>query len=375
MSKRGRSGDPSSAPSKSSRPRRGLAGAKDALEVKRNDWGLSQQQVDTAAGVIFLDKATSLIQSDELRLFLYAKGILFEKISLVRIAEYNNLLDPHASGLANPFVEKLEKGRARLSRIVQAGEDSEDFQDGQQTMFETFIQAHGEWAPGNSFVVFRDHASLSGKAHALVERVQLSGLCYMHAPVVLQHYLVAMQRDDHVPMLDMGLYLRRFMNSDGLTRHIWDNRGGDSKDFLENILLPDPEPVFFSPAATADLRAAMNLYGPGLVQGFKVEAAFANSSNWQYLGARVGPSTGLHAMVLVGHRKEGNFDRYLLQNWWKNKPFVEVDAQYLESCGAIIHFVKTPQPDMGAFPVNLHDHVECELLDAPETFAPEMNDK
>jgi hypothetical protein len=160
-----------------------------------------------------------------------------------------------------------------------------------------------------------------------------------------------------------------------LIRHIWDNEGGDSRAFLEKILLPDPEPVLSSCDAMANLRAAMNLYGPGLVQGFKVEASFADSSNWQHLGVRAGPSTGLHAMVLVGHRKEGNSDRYLLQNWWKSKPFVEVDSQYLESCGVVIHFVKTPQPDMGAFPVNAHDHVECELLDAPETFAPEMNHK
>ena len=42
-------------------------------------------------------------------------------------------------------------------------------------------------------------------------------------------------------------------------------------------------------------------------------------------------STGLHAMVLVGVRKNGNGPRYLLQNWWSKKPFVEVDADYLKS--------------------------------------------
>jgi hypothetical protein len=54
---------------------------------------------------------------------------------------------------------------------------------------------------------------------------------------------------------------------------------------------------------------------PRLVQGFKVEAAFVNSSNWQHVGVRQGSSTGIHAMVLVGHRKDGSGDRYLLQNW------------------------------------------------------------
>jgi len=34
-------------------------------------------------------------------------------------------------------------------------------------------------------------------------------------------------------------------------------------------------------------------------------------------------------MVLVGARKEGESIRYLFQNWWKKKPFVEVDVEYL----------------------------------------------
>jgi hypothetical protein len=28
----------------------------------------------------------------------------------------------------------------------------------------------------------------------------------------------------------------------------------------------------------------------------------------------------------------------LLQNWWKSKPFVEVSAEYLAECNAIIDF-------------------------------------
>jgi hypothetical protein len=54
------------------------------------------------------------------------------------------------------------------------------------------------------------------------------------------------------------------------------------------------------------------------------------------------------------------------------KPFVEVDAAYLKACDAIIHFVETPQTQIGKFSTNLHDHVECEMLDSPENFAPEM---
>jgi hypothetical protein len=336
------------------------------LDEKRNDWGLGQEQVERAVDIIVLDNIHS---HHPLRLFLYAKGILFDDSSSVRIAKYENLLNPDASHLSKSIIEKLERARERLVRIVEFGEKGKV---GKLTIFEEFVSDHPEWSSANSFVLFRDHALFSGKKHAYVERIQMrSGLCYMNAPVVMQHYLVTMQRNDHVPMLDMGLYLCQVMNSDDLFMRIWDNRGGDSKAFLEHILIQEPEPVFSSHNCEDDLASLMDRYGPGLVQGFKVEDEFCNSIQWQHLGARGGPSTGLHAMVLVGHRKEGDDNRYLLQNWWKSKPFVEVDAKYLKTCGAIIHFVETPQYEMGSFPINLHDHVECDFLDAPETFSQE----
>jgi hypothetical protein len=76
--------------------------------------------------------------------------------------------------------------------------------------------------------------------------------------------------------------------------------------------------------------------------------------------------------VLVGHRvADDGSNRLLLQNWWKDKPFVEVDAHYLNSCRAVIHAVETPQPTLGHYPTNSYPHVEAEFLDAGENFAPE----
>ena len=51
----------------------------------------------------------------------------------------------------------------------------------------------------------------------------------------------------------------------------------------------------------------------------------------------------MHAMVLVGARKEGGKHYFLLQNWWKQKQFVEVDVDCLKSRGATVYFVETPQ--------------------------------
>lgn len=48
-------------------------------------------------------------------------------------------------------------------------------------------------------------------------------------------------------------------------------------------------------------------------------------------------------MVLIGFRKDADRNYFLLQNWWKNKQFIEVDSEYLHSCEAIVHFVTTAQ--------------------------------
>jgi hypothetical protein len=169
----------------------------------------------------------------------------------------------------------------------------------------------------------------------------------------------------------MAVYLKKHMSAEALESHIWLNKGGDSHAFLKKILVQDPVPVFTSHSADYDLESSLLQYGPGLVSGFNVQKRF-NSRTWKHIGTHKIGSTGLHAMVLVGFRKQGNDIRYLLQNWWKKKPFIEVDADYLESCGAIAHFVKTAQDRMGEFPTNSHDHVECEMLDAEETIDPEM---
>lgn len=349
----------------------------DALYSSKNVWGLLDEDITRTINVILADGCASKVLKDSLRLFLYAKGILFDKLPIDRIRQFNALLDPNSSGTTSlRMLDKLHKARARLYRIVCEDEESSDIAE-RLSMFEAFTLVHSEWSSSDtSYVLFRDHPQLRGKPHALVERVQWSGLCYMHAPVVLQHYLVSMTSDGPIPMLDMALYIRQHMNSYLLTSYIWEDIGGMSFDFLHQILMPDPEPLFRHDLARHGLRDSREQLGPGLVYQFEVEPAFMNTSIWQHLNrrARRVPEERIrrHAMVLIGHRQVDGTDRYLLQNWWKSKPFVEVDASYLESCNAHIVFVKTPQTSLGPFPTNIHDHVECEL-DSPDRGALEMN--
>jgi hypothetical protein len=51
---------------------------------------------------------------------------------------------------------------------------------------------------------------------------------------------------------------------------------------------------------------------------------------------------GSHAMLLIGVRKDAVSPecRYLLQNWWHEKQFVEVTSEYLKHCQATLTYVR-----------------------------------
>jgi hypothetical protein len=308
---------------------------------------------------------------DDLRVFLYAMGILRDKESVVRKKEFDNVLNPDAAMVSDEARKKLKLARERLTWIIVKGEVGKNF-DEEASLFDDFVAKHPEWGPEKSFVVFRDHVLLKGKPHAYVERVQLSGLCYMHAPVILQHYLVTMFSNDPVPMLDMAVYLKKYMDAKSLERRIWDDEGGDSQTFLKNILVKQPAPVFLPRSGIDELDSYLKSFGPALISRFEVEEAF-DSVDWQHIGSLTTAPKGNHAMVLVGVRKEGDSTRYFVQNWWKKKAFVEMDGEYMSACGALMNFVQTRQTAMGSYPTNAHNHVECEILDAQETFNSEMS--
>ena len=261
------------------------------------DWNLTSSDIEQAAQLFTQDHQrprgfiTRLFASlvtcnwsetinntpSNLLLFLYAKGILSSESSNVRLEEFQTILTGESM-----------KALERLTTIVEKGERSHTrFTLEADSMFDDFVTKHEEWKGNDSFVVFRDHQDLKGKSHALVERFQKSGLCYMHACVVVQHYLVAMNNQEEVPMLNMAEYLKGYMKSDELYDQIWNNKGGDSLNFLEKILKKKPASENISHCSNKKDLDVMDEYlhscGPGLVSGFCVEEKFT-SDDWQHLG-------------------------------------------------------------------------------------------
>ncbi|KAI3650455.1 hypothetical protein MP228_003936 [Amoeboaphelidium protococcarum] len=148
------------------------------------------------------------------------------------------------------------------------------------------------------------------------------------------------------------------------------NSVDDPRAFLVNILAQNANPRLLNRSGGDEMESCLKSFDPALVLAFRVEEAF-DSDTWQHLGRSSVEAKGYHAMMLVGVIKEDDQYRYLLQNWWKRKALVEVDAECLQSCFASITFVQTPQTSIGSFPTNASEHVECEMLDAQETFTSE----
>lgn len=333
------------------------------------DWNLKLDDIQRATLMFTQDFGTNGKVPSKLLLFLYAKGILSTEISSVRISKFEELL------AAKSTVHK--KALERLTTIVEKGEMSPTRVNlDVDSMFEDFLIKHDEWNGAEAFVVFRDHQDLHGKSHALVERFQKSGLCYMHACVVIQHYLVAMNNEVEIPMLNMAEFLKVHMPADILYQHIWNNKGGDSLEFLKSILKETPESESIHHCSNRkDLESmdqCLRSYGPGLVSGFSVSKSFIGD-DWQHLGKNQAKVfEGRHAMVLVGNRIVNGNQRFLLQNWWKSKAYIEIDVDYLISSNATVHFIKERQLEMGDFPTNYETLVECGSgIDASENFVPE----
>ena len=342
-----------------------LAVVKQHMQEKADDWNLSMEDIGAAAQLMVSDGQSMPTELDEqgiMLLFLYAKGVLRQKASAVRRAEFAALLLPD-----DIYEESLE----RLERLVLEGEKSESLLDNSNS-FTRLLDSLPSWQDNSSYVTFRDDPRISC---GLLERVQLSGLCYMHAPVVLQAYLVAMQAGSPTgtsKMLDLADYIRKCRTAQELEDHIFKDEGGSSQAFLAQILANASGLEGFDcrsmvnkvvGQATIDVIISnLKEFGPALVSGFMVTENFLDAKIHQHLGQDNSNEVGLHAMVLVGHRKDSGQDRFLLQDWWSDKSFIEVDPEYLAGQRASLVFVQSDQPDIPVqFSRNSARYVELEM--------------
>ena len=309
-----------------------LAVVKKHMQEKAEKWNLSKEAIEAAAQLMLSD-GQRLPRDHErgtVLLFLYAKGISRQKASAERRAQFATLLTP--DGI---YEESLQ----RLRRLVLEGERSENVLD-ECNSFTRFLDSVPTWQDNAaSYVAFRDNPRISC---GLLERVQLSGLCYMHAPIVLQAYLVAMHSGSQTgtsKMLDLADYIRKYRTAQELEDHIFRDEGGSSRVFLAQILANASGLVGFDCGSMVEedvgqaiidkIISKLKEFGPALVSGFMVTENFQDPKIHEHLGRDSSAEVGLHAMVLVGHRKESGQDRFLLQK------LVERQGLHRSRCGVL----------------------------------------
>lgn len=306
-------------------------------------------------------------------LFLYAREVKKTARRDTRVSEFQGLLN--GSGDYAEMRERIDK------LLDSLGDTTCDTvpEDVQRFDAATFP---GWQEKDTSFVLWRDQ--LSGVPH---QRVQKSRLCYVHAPVVAQRYLVLLnqqqqahqqqQADDLQPrhdpgQIDMSKFIRRYFSAAELDSHVFSDSGGSTKTTVKRILVPGTQVLHYNYSQSpTDFETILRQYGPAVIAHFQVDEAFCRGSGpFISASARGGAVKGGHAMLVVGCRwNEKRQLRLLVQNWWKDKQFVEVDLAYLRASEAELVFVETPQPHIpDKYELTTTVYAENEMLDMPDEY-------
>lgn len=281
-------------------------------------------------------------------LFLKAKGVLDSSPFADQIFSF--LRDPPQAGPASGF---YEAARQRLLKLI-----SEEKIHSNSTPPGLHAWSTTEFPGYNpSDVFFLKHPN------SLNQGLQLTDLCYMYPPALIQHYSLV-HTHNSAPVIDLVNFIRNNFSTAELEHHIFDDTGTYSVEFLRSILQPNSSLIAKMPI---DIPDALTTYGPGLVSHFSVHQDFFNSSAHSHYGRNSGELIGVQAMALVGYRKNENTLYFLLQNCWKFKQFVEVDISYLLDSGASIWFIETPQTAIPKdIPVNYAKYFELGWVDKSE---------
>jgi hypothetical protein len=258
------------------------------------------------------------------------------------------------------------KCNERLTQILQYGDSTSNLLPEYVQTYEKFLELVPAWKfTSDKVFVFHREKKINPK-----QRSQESGLCYLHAALVLQYYMVA-QNKEHAGMIDMIKMIRTCWSGVKLDKHIFDDAGDSSHQVLKTILQPETAPL--SPHSILQdsesaFMMAMQRYGPALVSVFAVHEDFCGNQA-SHDGMPSGAPLGLHSMIIIGCRRDDhNKLWFLVQNWWHHKQFIEISQDYMLNCECVVYFVRTPQHDIpSVFPIQNHFFAENTNVDKPES--------
>jgi hypothetical protein len=274
----------------------------------------------------------------------------------------------------------FEKAYMKILRLAAACDDYvSDHIPADVTSFQQAMRMMPKWDdPLTSYIFHRDDPDIlpENRDQVLLQRVLEKEAGYLHAPVILQHYVVSKRKKSRMSpeILDIAKYIREVFKHEQLFNHIFLDKGMPSTDFLSMILDHDSviRKVDFEFIDAAFLRE----HGPVLLSEFPIcddfaaddgrlvhdlaecddpapgaprppPVACANRRNFTlYTDEATGRCVRYHAMLIIGARTEGASRRFLVQNWWRRHQFLELSIEYLEALrgpGPSAYAVVTPQ--------------------------------
>jgi hypothetical protein len=288
--------------------------------------------------------------------FCLAKGINEMKFQRLYVTVSEELLFKTGTSLPKPPKWKKfsfskwwtsnhhETARAAQATISQLLQPSAPISEVPEEMsFAKFVDSNPEWSTDNktNFVFFRDHPRIVNKGNVLIQRRQLSGNCYVHGPILASYYIMCMLYPDAQP-IDIRTYILRHLDPEHLGKMITHCGGGSSRHVFQSLIGSKATLIVTGfNSHQNEIKQHMADFGCGLVSGFQIERKFRVSEQASYSGGFTSEVIGSHSMVLIGFRTDATGRQFcLLQNFWKVKQFVEVDAEYFANSGAVIYFCK-----------------------------------
>ena len=290
--------------------------------------------------------------------FLKSRDVASPQQLYMKIAETPEklirLMDGDKKSDITCFHEEFEKFIA-LVPSWRATEYCDDFKVGEKRKGTTEVKVHLFWS---------QLTGINAKNVPVVRR-QTFGLCFLHAAVVLESYLIAVGTACEKPLtIDVGLYEAQVLLGNTLEEFLLNKEGGDSLYTLSQLCslkqsdiitytIPDPQEDHESYDRQCALIMNRVLDKPLLISSFRVHNCFHTSSEVSFSSIPETFEEGnrRHSMLLIGARisAEGEYF-FLLQNWWQDRYFIEVSGQYMHHCGATMTFIKkgitTRRPDL-----------------------------
>ncbi|CAB9508630.1 expressed unknown protein [Seminavis robusta] len=220
-------------------------------------------------------------------------------------------------------------------------EEKETFQLYLETHFPEYLNSGGCGGhAANHFTIFDENPD-----HPNMEpfyRFQLSGNCFLQAPILMLWYLALWYDKDKaaadVPLIHLSRYARNTFESKFLYEYLFNDAGGESWLVISKLITDRTrmEHMIEYTSSYEDVLDFLKKHGPAVVELDNVPLEdFCKPNKFHYTTLPKMDKTkktemGGHSMLLVGVRQdEARQTFFLLQNWWEGKLFVEVRNDYL----------------------------------------------